>query len=175
MAKKMGYTEEERKEVKRIRDKKYSEKNREKVLLKKKEYYYKNKEKLKKYAKIYRETHKKQINNYWKIRLKYDVSFKLSCSLRNRLNVAIKINQKSGSAVKDLGCSVPELKLYLESKFQPGMTWENWSRTGWHIDHIVPLSSFNLQNREEFLKACHYTNLQPLWSEENWGKGVSLS
>ena len=51
------------------------------------------------------------------------------------------------------------------------MTWENWSRAGWHIDHIKPLASFNLQNLDQLTEACHYTNLQPLWAEENLVKG----
>ena len=50
------------------------------------------------------------------------------------------------------------------------MTWENWGVHGWHIDHIIPIDFYNLQNRDEFLKACHYTNLQPLWAEENLKK-----
>jgi len=77
---------------------------------------------------------------------------------------------KAGSAVKDLGCTIPELIKYLESKFQLGMTWENHSSTGWHIDHIIPLCEFDLTDREQFLKAAHYTNLQPLWAEDNLKK-----
>jgi hypothetical protein len=92
---------------------------------------------------------------------------KLGVNLRSRLNKAIKGNYKLGSAVKDLGCSINELREYLEVQFQPGMTWNNWSRDGWHIDHIKPLSSFNLTNREELLKAVHYSNLQPLWAKDN--------
>jgi hypothetical protein len=114
--------------------------------------------------------------NHWeriKKRLSNDLNFKLATLLRGRLNKAIRGNQKTGSAVKDLGCSVAELKTYLESKFQPGMTWYNYGRDGWHIDHIKPLSRFDLSDTSQFLEACHYTNLQPLWAEDNISKGAS--
>jgi len=94
--------------------------------------------------------------------------------LRARLAQAIKNFNKAGSAIRDLGCSIEFLKTYLESKFQPGMTWENHTKYGWHIDHIVPLITFDLTDREQFLKACHYTNLQPLWAKDNLKKGRKL-
>ena len=102
---------------------------------------------------------------------KNDTNFRLTCVLRKRLGAAIKGKAKTGSAVVDLGCSIDDLKKYLENQFQPDMTWDNWSRNGWHIDHIVPLSKFDLSNREELLKACHYSNLQPLWAKDNIRKG----
>jgi hypothetical protein len=46
------------------------------------------------------------------------------------------------------------------------MTWENHGVHGWHIDHIIPLSSAK-DDIELLKKLCHYTNLQPLWAEEN--------
>ena len=104
----------------------------------------------------------------WKRRYQTDPQFRLAQVLRCRLGVSLK----SGSAVRDLGCSVSDLKVYLEKQFQPGMTWANWSMDGWHIDHIVPLASFDLTDREQFLKACHYTNLQPLWAKDNLSKGA---
>lgn len=85
--------------------------------------------------------------------------------------MALKNQQKAGSAVDDLGCTIPELMAHLERRFLPGMTWANWSRHGWHIDHIKPLASFDLTDREQFLAACHYTNLQPLWAVDNLRKG----
>ena len=88
--------------------------------------------------------------------------------------MALKGNYKNGSAVKDLGCSIDELKTYLESKFQLGMTWDNWSKDGWHIDHIKPLSSFDLTDKKQLLEACHYTNLQPLWATDNLSKGDKI-
>jgi len=53
------------------------------------------------------------------------------------------------------------------------MTWDNYGPK-WHIDHIVPISNFNLENREQFLQACNWLNLQPLWAEENLKKGNRL-
>lgn len=109
-----------------------------------------------------------RINN----RYHSDFNFKLSDILRSRLNKAIKNNQKAGSAVADLGCSIEELKIHLESQFQEGMSWGNYGLKGWHIDHIKPLASFDLTKEEELKEACHYTNLQPLWAEDNLSKGA---
>ena len=96
-----------------------------------------------------------------------NIQFKLGRRLRGRLWMAIKNSQKAGSAVSDLGCSIPELKEYLEKQFQPGMAWDNWSPKGWHIDHRKALDNFDLKDRQQFLEACNYSNLQPLWAKDN--------
>lgn len=98
----------------------------------------------------------------------------LAHRLRARLRGAIKGHCKVGSAVEDLGCDISYFEIYLESLFQAGMTWQNYGVLGWHIDHIIPLSKFDLSKREEFKRACHYTNLQPLWSIDNIRKGNKL-
>jgi hypothetical protein len=110
------------------------------------------------------------INKRQKLRRVKDPNFRLATNLRARMGRAIKNNLRAGSAVKDCGCSMEFLKAYLEARFQPGMAWNNWGQYGWHIDHIIPLSWFNLTNREQFLTACHYSNLQPLWWYENLEK-----
>ena len=62
-----------------------------------------------------------------------------------------------------IGCTSDELKNYLESKFLPTMTWDNYGKY-WHIDHIIPCSLFNLIDEEEQKKCFHYTNMQPLFT-----------
>lgn len=131
-----------------------------KTLASNKRYYLNNAEKIKNQSK---ERQKLRLNSN-------DINFKLQKNLRSRLCNAIKRNYKTGSAIRDLGCSISQLKTHLEAQFQPGMTWDNWNRKGWHIDHIRPLSSFNLEDPEQLKLACHYTNLQPLWAEDNLNK-----
>lgn len=104
---------------------------------------------------------------YTSSRKKVDVEYSLAIRLRQRLNKALRRHSKSGSAVQDLGCSVKEFKVYLESQFREGMSWGNYGRDGWHIDHIVPLSKFSLNDRQDLLKAVHYSNLQPMWAADN--------
>lgn len=96
---------------------------------------------------------------------------KLKKNLRKRLNAALKTKkwQKNSKFRDYIGCDLETLKKHIESKFQPGMTWENYSLFGWHIDHIIPLSS--AKTEQELYKLCHYTNLQPLWREQNLRKG----
>ena len=116
------------------------------------------------------------VNENRKKRLKTDIQFRLSSLLRARLYKVVRGKIKSGSSVRDLGCTIPELKMYLEGQFKDGMTWETWTRAGlhekaWNIDHKIPLDFFDLSDREQFLRACHYTNLQPMWAVENLKKG----
>lgn len=102
-------------------------------------------------------------------RYKTDLSFRLSLRLRSRLNSAIRGKAKTGSAVRDLGCSIEDLKKHLESQFHDGMSWDNYGK--WHVDHVIPMSAFDLTDREQLLKCCNFTNLQPLWASENSKKG----
>ncbi len=110
---------------------------------------------------------------YVKHRLTNDLEFKISRYLRSRLYGAVKKSSKTGSAVRDLGCSISEFKSYIENKFTEGMTWDNHG--DWHLDHIIPLSSFDLTIREELLQACNYTNYQPLWAVDNLRKSDKLT
>jgi hypothetical protein len=159
----------------KVASKTYYKENKEEIISLKREYYKENKEEIDTYQKTYKITHKDEIKDYHKgykkQRYQTDLQYKLADVLRSRLNGAIKNSQKAGSAVDDLGCTIEELKKHLESKFKPGMSWDNWTIDGWHIDHIRPLSKFDLSDIEQFKEACKYTNLQPLWAKENLSKG----
>lgn len=141
--------------------KKYYRKNKDKI----RQYHRENKDKICAWQKQWHKENKDKINNYVKNRCLTDIQYKLSKLLRGRLARAIRGNYKSGSAVRDLGCSIPELKIYLEKQFLDGMNWKNQGE--WHIDHKTPLHSFDLTDRNQLLKAVHYLNLQPLWAHDN--------
>lgn len=107
-------------------------------------------------------------------RYRTDVHFRLGMILRGRLLNAIKRQQATKtfqSHVRLLGCTIDQARKHIESQFEPWMTWENHGFRSWHIDHIKPLSAFDLTDPEQVAEACHYTNLQPLDWQENLSKG----
>ncbi len=119
---------------------------------------------------------KKYFSDYNKERQKRDPQFKLAGLLRIRLNKVLKGVDKKGSAVADIGCSMEFFREYFENLFE---SWMNWANHGnklgqWSIDHIQPLSSFDLSDRTQFLAACHYTNLRPLCAIANARKGAKI-
>jgi hypothetical protein len=75
-----------------------------------------------------------------------------------------------GRSNKLIGCDADSICLILEAQFLPGMTWANYG-TAWHVDHIIPLSSYDLTDPAQQREAFHYTNLQPLWAHDNMAKG----
>ena len=141
--------------------KQYVENNQEKIREFKKKYELNNKEKLKEIRK-----------QRSAIRSKIDVLFYLRNRMRGRLYQFIKVRNitKTNRTFDIVGCTPEYLKEHLEKQFVNGMSWEN--RDEWHIDHIIPLSSAN--SEEELYKLCHYTNLQPLWAEENIKKSNKI-
>jgi len=116
-----------------------------------------------------KEWHKKNQKEIYARRRKRPYE-QIASVVRARIHDVLKHHYKSEKTEKLLGISIKELKIYLESKFTDGMTWGNYGFYGWHIDHIKPLSSFDLNNSEEQKKAFHYTNLQPLWAKDNLHK-----
>lgn len=147
-------------------------------------YVAKNREKIKNYQNSYNKKYKqdnaekiKKLNkDYVSRRLKIDPIFKMVINLRKRIRHALKSQstKKSLKTLELLGATKEEVWKHLESKFKEGMTRENNTPKGWHIDHIKPISSFDLNDPEQLKECFHYTNLQPLWWWENLSKGDKI-
>jgi len=115
--------------------------------------------------KVWINNNREKYNSYWTNRKKKDPKFKLLMNVRTRISSYLKKSNitKKNKTFDIIGCSPEFLKEHLEKRFIEGMSWENYGN--WHIDHIIPLAS--AKNEEELLNLCHYTNLQPLWAQEN--------
>ena len=110
--------------------------------------------------------------NAWREKQRKENSqYKLAHNLRRRCLLALNGKYKYNTTFKLVGCSAEELKLYIESLWTNGMSWKNYGISGWHIDHKIPVSSFDLSKEEEQKKAFHFSNLQPLWAQDNLTKG----
>lgn len=131
----------------------------------------KNREHRRSYQKEYYQTNKNKINKKQRNRRKTDIQFRLSNSLRSRLNLVLKRKDKALSTMFLLGCEVDYLMYHIQEKFTKGMTWDNYGLDGWHIDHIRPCASFDLTEPKQQKQCFHYTNLQPLWAIDNLKKG----
>ncbi|MFA5234150.1 MAG: hypothetical protein WC390_07105 [Sulfurimonas sp.] len=152
----------------------YYNKNKDNLINKAKKWAKENKTKRKLYLSKYyhnnKTTYKINANKYNKKRKNIDINYKITCYLRNRIWWALKGNIKSKRTIELLGCSIDFLKQHLENKFTTGMTWLNYGRNGWEIDHILPCSKFDLSDPEQQKQCFHFSNLQPLWAKENKGK-----
>lgn len=156
--------------------KEYREINKNLVSTDKKIYYEKNKEHILSYHKEYRKKNRDKFNLYNKnhrIKNNSNPLFKVWNNTRKRIREYLKLNKitKTNKTFNIVGCTPEFLKEHIEKQFKEGMSWELMGKHI-HIDHIIPLSS--AKTEEEIYKLCHYTNLQPLWSEDNLKKGNKI-
>ena len=174
-------------EIKKKQYLKYREKNLEKILKYQKEWYKLNKkskldyskiyhskniEKRSKYAKEYRNENREKRKEYISIKKKIDPAFRLALYIRGRFRLFLRSNNisKNNPTFELVGCGPKELKLHIEKQFLPGMSWDNYGRNTWHIDHIIPLAKARTYEDVVQLRLMHYTNFQPLWAKDNMRK-----
>ena len=169
----------------------YRKNNAQKVKAAVKKHYHSNKNQKKQYRdewyannpdynKNYYKKNKAKVNahnaEYWRERYKSDSTFRLKHNFRRRFHHFLCGNI-TAQMERYIGCTWAELKTHIESLWLDGMSWDNHSIDGWHIDHIIPVSSFDYGDGqlETSLKKCwHFSNLQPLWAEDNLAKSNSL-
>lgn len=154
----------------------YYKTSKDRILDYKRDYYQSHREEKRQYNKQYnsdnRDALRKKRHQYVLRRLKTDPIFALVARHRHRIRCALcsKNIEKSRSSIEFLGCTPLELKLHLEKQFTEGMSWEVFLQGRIHVDHIRPLASFDLTDPAQQSIAFHYTNMQPLWAEDNLKK-----
>lgn len=129
-----------------------------------KEYHEKNRERINAHRRIYTKNLRGTVPA---IRIKDALYSRISGLIR-----AARIGKKSAKTMKLIGCDVQFLMGYLEARFHPGMTWENYGLKGWHIDHHIPCAEFDLTIPDHQRQCFHYSNLRPLWAAANISKSA---
>lgn len=147
-----------------------------------------NRTKIAKYNKVYKEEHKEEVSVYnrkyleenretiqenFKNRRKNNPNFRLRLNLSKRIQDLLKSKKNRKCYNNFIGCSLDEIKKWLESNFYGEMTWENYGSV-WHIDHVIPCVHFNLENEEEVKVCFNWANVQPLFAKHNLSKSDTL-
>jgi len=155
-------------------EKRWKKKNPEKVREKNRRYRRKYPEKIQELGKRHRRKikgtpaeikRKTKVAKWMRDRRKSHPEFGIRQNLSGKLNKLLRGKKKSAPFLQILGCSIPHLKLWLTFYFQPGMSWSNYGQ--WQVDHIRPCATFDLTDPAQQRECFNYTNLQPLWAEEN--------
>jgi len=188
------HTEEEKRIGRNLMQRMRRLKNAEKVKQYNKEWIIKNKERYDAYMKEYsikKREHKSIYNKEWvknnrdkkrethrlgQRRRRQDETYNFYCHIRSFILASFKRNKRNiTKTLKSeiiLGCTLDKFRVYVLSKCPEGTTLKDFGRYGYHIDHIIPISTAN--TKEEVIKLCHYTNLQPLWCTENLAKSNKI-
>ncbi len=157
--------------------KEYKAKNKEKIATYNKKYKSEHKEEVKEYNHNYnienRETIQQRQTAQHRERRKTDSNYKLRLNLSSRIQKLIKSKKNNRSYNEFIGCSLDDIKKWLEHNFYGDMTWENYG-TVWHVDHVIPCCTFNLENDDQVKICCNWANVQPLLVDHNLSKSGSL-
>jgi hypothetical protein len=161
-------------------DKRYAKKNKEKISEYHKEWSRDNRGRLRETHKKWRDSNKEHLDkyrrDYERNRRRIDPKYRLGVRTRTAVYTCLKERNvaKYRSTFELLGYTLEELMIHLEKQFTEGMTWDNYGE--WHVDHKVPMTSFNFETTEdkEFKLCWSLENLQPLWGSDNLSKGTKI-
>lgn len=124
-----------------------------------------------------REKYKEYYREYWRKwrenKYKTSLSYKIGSNISSHLWHSLKRNVKSKSIKILLGCTIEEFRIYIESLFEEGMTWDNYGPI-WELDHIIPRAYFDFSKQEDQEKCFHYTNYRPLFKKDNTSKSSNF-
>lgn len=118
----------------------------------------------------YKPTRKSHYHRVLKLRPQYRIAH----NVRTRISGILKgaVNGRSvGRVLRLCGYTIDQLRKHLEAQFTRGMTWSNYGRGGWHIDHITPVADFDQKDDSDFSACWSLGNLRPIWEQANLAKG----
>ncbi len=159
----------------KISNRNYRIRNKDKIQLNRQEYKRLYPEKIKAARLNWIKSDKGKL--FWKIK-RNSINYIITRRVRDGINYSLNLinSEKKLKTVDFIGCSIKELRQHLEMQFTNGMSWNNKGK--WHIDHILPIDffikNFDYTKLEVQKKCWHYTNLRPLWAEENQKKSNKL-
>jgi len=161
------------------RGRKYYYAHKEEVHARTKRWQSKNRDKTNAYTQKWvrnnRERHRATKNKRERLKRLNDPLYRFICRMRISVHKRLadfKLRKRNKSSELH-GCDTKTLVAFVESQFEPGMSWKNRGKA-WHLDHVVPLKLFNLENKDELLAAFHFSNLRPTWTLDNLRKGSSI-
>lgn len=164
-----AYRKANDKEVKAARKRHYHS-NIDKMRVEKRVYCAAHREEKTTYDIEYRRENAEPIARYkreWEADRRDDPVFKIKRNLRRRVHHVLKGTLKTAHTFELIGCTPEEFKVYIESLWQPGMSWENYGPRGWHVDHIKECFRFDLTDSAQQKECFHYSNQRPLWAKDN--------
>lgn len=165
---------EDNKERILLRDREYYQKNRDRCLVSFKNYYVENWDKIRSQRKKYREENIELIKSQRKKWVDNNPKFRIAQALRKRVYSQLLSGKKY---IELLGCSNDLIQKWFEFVFSLDehldLKWENYGNV-WHIDHVIPVSSFDFDNDDEIIQCFHWTNVTPLLKKHNQSKSNKI-
>ena len=164
-------------EKKNKANRKWRKENPEKVKKAARKHYKNNSDKYLEQSRKWRKNNSKIINERQKKRYKTDPKYKLAHNISITIGASLQGNKNSRHWEDIIGYSLNDLKKHLEKQFTKNMSWGNYGKGGWTLDHKIPLSVFNFTKPEhqDFKKAWALSNLQPMWAKDNFKKSNKLT
>jgi hypothetical protein len=152
----------------------YKRKNRGLISQYNKNYKAANRKTIKKYNHKYNKNNRRAIQTRQtrthRLRRKKDPVYKMAITLRGRIRHLIFGDGERKGSRSLVGCDYKFVRDWLESQFKDDMSFENHGPV-WHVDHVIPCSKFDLEdNDDEQFKCCNWSNLQPLYVNDNFTK-----
>ena len=155
--------------------KEYYNQNSEKILQHQKEFREQNKDRLIEHRKEFHEQNKDRLNqyrrNYEKNQRDNNPIVRLKENIRKRISQTLKSNSKASNTIELFGCNKEFFYFWIKWQMSSDISDDEF-KTNWHIDHVKPISSFNLSNKEEQYEAFCWTNCAPLLKSKNLSKGA---